>query len=72
MSAVKERIWGAVTVMNEEDALKIWDIIRFQLGFPIAVPTDEEAKILDAYHNGEEKYSPFLSHEDLKKELSLA
>jgi len=28
MSVVKERILGAITVMNEEDAAKIWNIIK--------------------------------------------
>lgn len=27
MSAVKERIFGAVTVMNESDAQALWNII---------------------------------------------
>lgn len=27
MSSVKERIIGAVTVMNEQDANKVWDLI---------------------------------------------
>lgn len=28
MSSVKERIIGAVTIMNEKDAEKIWEIIQ--------------------------------------------
>ena len=28
MSTVKERILGAVTIMSEEDAEKVWDLIR--------------------------------------------
>ena len=27
MSNIKERIFGAVTVMSEEDAQKVWDLI---------------------------------------------
>lgn len=27
MSAVKERIWGAVTIMDEDDAQTLWNII---------------------------------------------
>ena len=36
-----------------------------------AEPTDDELKILDAYENGEEAYQPYISHENLKKELGL-
>ena len=28
MSSIKERIFGAVTVMSEEDAQKVWDLHR--------------------------------------------
>ena len=28
MSNVKERIIGAVTIMNEKDAQKVWDLIQ--------------------------------------------
>ena len=69
MSAVKERILGAVTVMNEEDALKVWDVIRLQFGFPVDKPMDDEILIMKAYKNGEENYLPFVTHEELKKEL---
>lgn len=32
MSAVKERILGAVTIMNEDDAQKLWNIITQTFG----------------------------------------
>jgi len=54
MSAIKERIFGAITVMSEEDA-----------------PTDEEIKIITAYKNGEKEYQPFITHEELIKELGV-
>ena len=28
MSNVKERIFGAVTIMSEEDAVKVWNLIQ--------------------------------------------
>ena len=71
MSMIKERILGAITVMSDEDALKIWDIIEIQFGFPEAIPTHDEIKIIEAYKNGEDDYQPYISHEDLKKELGL-
>jgi len=37
-----------------------------------SLPTDEEVKIFDAYKKGDEDYQPFITHDDLKKELELA
>lgn len=74
MTAVKERIIGAVTVMNEEDAEKIWQLIlsTFALADLEEVEaTEEEIAALDAYHRGDEDYQPALSHEELLKELDL-
>lgn len=31
MSNVKERIFGAVTIMSEKDAEKIWELIKLLL-----------------------------------------
>ncbi len=74
MSEVKERILGAVTIMSEEDARKVWDLIRttFALSnLDEVVPDDEELAILEAYHAGAEEYQPVISHEELMKELGL-
>ncbi len=52
MSSVKERIIGAVTIMNEEDAAKIWNIIMttFQQkewsNIPEEVPDDIDLAML--------------------------
>ena len=48
MSAVKERILGAITVMSEE-----------------------EIAIINAYEDNHENYQPYITHEELKKELNL-
>ncbi|MCL2014680.1 MAG: hypothetical protein FWG68_00350 [Defluviitaleaceae bacterium] len=71
MSTVKERILGAVTVMREEDAVKVWDIITLQFGFEEVEPTEDEIKIITAYNNGNDEYQPYLRHEDLLKELKI-
>ena len=71
MSAVKERIIGAITVMSEEDAIKVWELIEISFGFPEEDPTDEEIKIMEAYKRGDEEYQPYITHEDLKKELGI-
>ena len=72
MSAVKERIFEAITVMSEEDANKIWAIIKMQFGFPVDIPTEDETAIINAYKENHDDYQPYITHEDLKKELNLA
>ena len=74
MLNVKERIVGAVTIMSDEDAEKVWNMI--QAAFALAnteevEPEEDELLALNAYHNGDPEYSPSISHEELKKELGL-
>jgi hypothetical protein len=71
MSIVKERILGALTVMSEEDAVKIWEIIETQFGTPLDLPDEEEIAIIKAYKEGCDDYQPYITHEELKKELGL-
>lgn len=71
MSGIKERILGAITVMSEEDAAKVWELIEMQFGFPEAVPTDEEIEIIKSFKRGVDEYQPYITHEELKKELNL-
>jgi len=71
MSAVKERIIGAITVMSEEDAGRFWEIIKMQFEFETDVPTEEEIMIINAYKNDHEDYRPHIPHEELKKELNI-
>ena len=74
MSSIKERIFGAVTVMSEEDAQKVWDLIlsTFALdNIEQVVPGPDEQAIMNAYKNGDPDYQPSVSQEDLLKELNL-
>ena len=74
MSNIKERIFGAVTVMSEEDAQKVWDLIlsTFALdNIEQVVPEPDEQAAMDAYKNGNPDYQPSVSQEDLLKELNL-
>jgi len=71
MSVMKERILGAITVMSEEDAEKIWKIIKMKFGFSTDTPTEDEITIINAYEDGNDDYQPYITHEDLKKELGL-
>ena len=74
MSSIKERIFGAVTVMSEEDAQKVWDLIlsTFALNnVEQIVPDPDEQAAMDAYKNGNPDYQPSVSQEDLIRELNL-
>ena len=62
VSAVKERILGAVTVMSEEDAAKVWETIIMQFGIPAAIPTDEEIEIINSYKKGHHDFLPYITH----------
>ncbi len=74
MSEVKERILGAVTIMSEQDAEKVWELIKSVFALSNAetdIPDSEELKILEAYHNGDPDYQATISQEQLLKELNL-
>lgn len=78
MSAVKERLIGAITVMTENEALLLWEDLKNSYtkrsdltDVDEVEPTDEEIKILDAFENDDPKYAPDTSIEDLKSELGL-
>ena len=74
MSNIKERIFGAVTVMSEEDAQKVWELIlsTFSLdSIEQVLPETEEQAAINAYQNGDPDYQPSVSQEDLIRELNL-
>ena len=76
MSAVKERIFGAVTVMSEVDAEKVWEMIlnnipsRSWENVEEVTPDEWDKKMLsDVKENPD--CNEFISEEDLMKELNL-
>ena len=74
MCNIKERIFGAVTVMSEEDAQKVWELIlsTFSLdSIEQVLPEPEEQAAINAYQNGDPDYQPSVSQEDLIRELNL-
>ena len=74
MSNIKERIFGAVTVMSEENAQKVWELIlsTFSLdSIEQVLPEPEEQAAINAYQNGDPDYQPSVSQEDLIRELNL-
>ena len=74
MSNVKERILGAVTILSEEDAEKVWNLIQSAFALSNAeevAPDPDELAALKAYASGDPDYQPSLSHDDVMKELGL-
>lgn len=74
MSNVKERILGAVTIMSEADAEKVWNLIQntFALANVEEVePDTDEISDIEAYKAGNTEYQPYMTNEDLKKKLGL-
>ncbi len=76
MSAVKERILGAVTVMNENDAQALWNIIIKNFGANWAnvetvEPDDWDLQMLHEIQADPECHE-FMSESDAMKELGLA
>ena len=74
MSNIKERIFGAVTVMSDEDAQKVWNLIlsTFALNdLEQVMPDPDERDAINAYKTGEPDYQPTVSQEKLLKELNL-
>lgn len=74
MSAIKERIFGAVTVMTDNDAKELWKMIIDNFGawnnIEEEVPDETDKAMLD-----EIKSDPdcrlFVSEHDAMKELEL-
>lgn len=75
MSAVKERIIGAITIMTDADAEKVWKLITEQ--FPAdwdnieSVSPDEwDLKMIHDIENNPDCHE-FISSDDAMKELGL-
>lgn len=76
MNAIKERIMGAVTVMNDEQAEKIWNIIKLSMSDNTWENIEEvEPDELDIRMQREIDSDPdckeFVSSDDALKELDL-
>lgn len=76
MSAIKERILGAVTVMSEADAEKVWKYVLDNLSSRSWDDIGETAldewdlKMLDDIEHNPECHE-FVSQEDVLRELGL-
>ena len=59
---------------GEEDAEKVWDLIRGAFALSNAekvVPDSDEISALNAYKAGDPDYQPSCSQDDLRKELGF-
>ena len=75
MSSVKERIIGAVSIMSEKDAEKVWQSILATFALSNAEETEplpDEIVAIEAYRNGDPEYQPVYSQEEVLKELGLS
>lgn len=74
MSKTKERIIGAISVMNEQQAEKVWELIQTAFRLSNAEetePSSEELQAMEAYHNGVVDYQPVHTQESVIAELGL-
>lgn len=74
MSNVKERILGAITIMSEKDAEKVWELIQATFILNNAeevVPEPEELEAIRAYQNGDPEYQPYITQDELMKALGI-
>lgn len=76
MSAIKERILGAITIMSEEDARKLWDIISNEFSdrswddIESVTPDAWDLKMLKEIDSDPDCHT-FVSTADAMKELGL-
>lgn len=76
MSNIKERIIGAVTIMDEQDAIKVWNIIMTTFrkkewdNIPEELPDDIDLAML-AEIKAEPDCQEFFSSEEAMKLLDL-
>lgn len=76
MSAIKERIFGAITVMNDSDAEKVWNFVvenlssRSREDIEEVSPDEWDLKMLDDIDQNPDCHE-FISQETLLEKLNL-
>jgi hypothetical protein len=74
MSAIKERIYGAVTVMSDEDADMVWDMItqivpsRSWDEVPTVTPDEWDRQMLDEITSNPDCHE-FMTEKEMLKAL---
>lgn len=74
MSEIKEKIISAVSIMNDEDAQKLWNRIltTFTLENVEEVePDSDETEILAFYKNGDPELQPAYTSEEVLRILGI-
>ncbi len=75
MSAIKERIFGALTVMSEDDAQRLWQLISAEFvehswdDIEAVTPDDFDIKMLNNLDDPD--CHSFMSSADAMKELGI-
>ena len=75
MSDVKERILGAVTIMSEEEALKVWDLIRATFALSNAEevePEPDELAAIEALKRGDPDYQPSVTADEVQAMFGIS
>lgn len=75
MSAVKERIFGAITIMTDADAEKVWSLIKGQFPYDwdnieTITPDDWDKEMLDGIATDPDCHV-FVSAESVMSELGI-
>ncbi len=76
MSNIKERIIGAVTIMDEKDAARFWEIIQVTFrkrewdSIPEEEPDEIDLAMLEQIQNNPDCHE-FVSSEEAMKELGI-
>ena len=76
MNAIKERIFGAVTVMNDSDAEKVWNFVIENLSprswddIEEVSPDEWDLKMLEDIDKNTDCHE-YVSQDELLKELNL-
>lgn len=75
MSNIKERILGAITVMTDEEAVKVWRLIEEQFSNPWddieeVEPDEWDLEMLSDIENNPD-CNKYLTQEEAMKELGL-
>lgn len=79
MTAIKEKLIGAISIMSDSDAMILWETVQNEYvarkktwdDIGEVDPTEEEIEILNAYERGDENYQPVMTHEELLKHLDI-
>lgn len=65
---IKERMIKIILEMKDDDLYKALKLLE---PFEEEEASIDELEAIKKFNNGDDEYSPYITHEDLKKELGL-